>query len=178
MRRAIRERNILFLCVDNAFLSQMAEAVAKYLSPPKIRIFSAGVKPGTIPTQVYRVMEELGISMSGQLSKGLDKVPMSDIDFVVSFGDADKKCAELPATAKVERWSLVNPVRASGGATAALSPFRTVEMKSTDEYSLYSWTIGAMSARAVWSGLPMLLFCYRSLFDESLSVAARNCRYA
>lgn len=124
MRRAIRERNILFLCVDNACLSQMAEAVAKYLSPPKIRIFSAGVKPGTIPTQVYRVMEELGISMSGQLSKGLDKVPTSDIDFVVSFGDADKKCAELPATAKVERWSVVNPVRASGGATAALSPFR------------------------------------------------------
>ncbi len=66
MRRAIRERNILFLCEDNACLSQIAEAMAKHLSPPKIRIFSAGVKPSAIPAHVYKVMHELGISLSGQ----------------------------------------------------------------------------------------------------------------
>jgi arsenate reductase len=124
MGRVVRERNILFLCEDNCCLSQMAEAVAKHLSPPKIRIFSAGVKPGQIPAQVYKVMEELGISMSGQSSKGLDKVPMNDIDLVVSFGDADKKCRELPAKAKVARWSIANPARASGGNAAVLSTFR------------------------------------------------------
>lgn len=51
MRRTIRDRNILFLCEDNASLSQMAEAVAKHLDPPKVKIFSAGVKPTTIPSQ-------------------------------------------------------------------------------------------------------------------------------
>ena len=35
MRRTIRDRNILFLDDDNACLSQMAEAVAKHLHPPK-----------------------------------------------------------------------------------------------------------------------------------------------
>ena len=68
MRRAIRERNVLFLDQDNACSSQMAEAVAKYLGPPKVRIYSAGVTPGTIPMPVRKVMQELGISMLAQKS--------------------------------------------------------------------------------------------------------------
>lgn len=106
MRRAIRERNILFLCEDNAYLSQMAEAVAKHLGPPKTRIFSAGIKPQTIPPHVYHLMEELGISMSGQTPKKLSDVPLNEIDLVVSFGDADKKCGPLPAKTKVEHWPI------------------------------------------------------------------------
>jgi arsenate reductase len=124
MRRAIRERNILFLCEDNSCLSQMAEAVARHLDPPKIRIFSAGVKPAQIPAPVYRVMEELGISMSGQSSKGVNEVPLNEIDLIVSFGDAHNQCGRLPPKAKVERWPIANPARASGGSAAVLSTLR------------------------------------------------------
>jgi arsenate reductase len=124
MKRAIRERNILFLCEDNACLSQIAEAMAKRLSPPKIRIFSAGVKPSTIPAQVYKVMQELGISLSGQSSKGVDKVPLSEIDLVVSFDNADKKYGRLPARAKVERWPVQQPTNANGGDPVTLSTLR------------------------------------------------------
>jgi arsenate reductase (thioredoxin) len=106
MRRAIRERNILFLCEDNACLSQMVEAVAKRLGPPKTRIFSAGIKPRTIRPHVYRLMEELGINISGQAPKTLSDVPLNEIDLVVSFGDADKKCGPLPAKTKVEHWPI------------------------------------------------------------------------
>jgi arsenate reductase len=104
MRRAIRERNILFLCEDNACLSQIAEATAKHLGPPKTRIFSAGVKPTTIPPSVIQAMQELGIDMTGQRSKGLADVPIQDIDLVVSFGDAHKRCSNLPGRVKIESW--------------------------------------------------------------------------
>ena len=124
MRRAIRERNILFLCEDNACLSQIAEAMAKRLSPPKIRIFSAGVKPSAIPAHVYKVMQELGISLTGQSSKGMDQVPLNEIDLVVSFADADKKCGTLPTKAKIERWSVPNPAETRGGEAGALSVLR------------------------------------------------------
>jgi arsenate reductase (thioredoxin) len=124
MRRAIRERNILFLCEDNACLSQIAEAMAKRLSPPKIRIFSAGVKPSTIPAQVYKVMQELGISLSGQSSKGMDQVPLNEIDLVVSFADADKKCSALPAQAKIERWPIPDQTGTEVENTGALSTLR------------------------------------------------------
>ena len=76
MRREIRQRNVLFLDQDNACLSQMAEAVAKHLGPPKVRVFSAGVKPGNIPARVRRVMQELGINMTAQNSKSVDQVPL------------------------------------------------------------------------------------------------------
>ncbi len=109
MRRNINERNILFLCQDNAFLSQIAEASARHLAPPRTRIFSAGIKPGIIPLRVVQAMQELGISMRGQKTKSLDEVPMSEIDLVVSFGEAHKKCANLPGRVRIENWNVPNP---------------------------------------------------------------------
>ena len=106
MRRQILERNVLFLCEDNACLSQMAEAAAKHLAPPRTVIFSAGVKPGVIPSAVVQAMQELGISMKGQKSKSLAEVPIQDIDLVVSFDDAHKRCANLPRGVNIERWPI------------------------------------------------------------------------
>jgi arsenate reductase (thioredoxin) len=60
MMRELLERNILFLCEDNACLSQMAEAAARHLSPPKTKVFSAGVKPSALSAQAVQVMQELG----------------------------------------------------------------------------------------------------------------------
>jgi arsenate reductase len=124
MRRAIRERNVLFLDEDNACLSQMAEAVAKHLGPPKVRVFSAGVTPGSIPAPVRKVMQELGINMAAQNSKGLDKVPLDEIDLVVSFADADKKCAKLPPKAKVEQWAIPASRSPLNNDFAAISSLR------------------------------------------------------
>ena len=113
MRRAIHERNILFLCEDNACLSQMAEAAAKHLAPPRTRIFSAGVKPGRFPAG-DRGDERVGNQHVGQKSKGLADVPINDIDLVVSFGDAHKQCAQLAVDApKSKTGRLLTNSRAS-----------------------------------------------------------------
>jgi arsenate reductase len=109
MRREHIERNILFLCDDNAYFSQIAEAAARHLSPPRTRIFSAGIKPGVISLRLVQAMQELGISMRGQKTKSLDEVPMDEIDLVVSFGDAHKKCATLPGRVKIEDWKVSHP---------------------------------------------------------------------
>ena len=125
MRREIRDRNVLFLDQDNSSLSQMAEAVAKHLGPPKVRIFSAGVTPGKIPAPVRNVMQELGISMSAQNAKGVDQVPLDEIDLVVSFAGADKKCAALPPKAKVEQWLIPASTATQNNDSAAISTLRT-----------------------------------------------------
>ena len=88
---------------------QIAEASAKHMAPPRTRIFSAGIKPSSIPAHVIQAMKELGINMTGQTSKGLADVPMQEIDLVVSFGDAHKKCSNLPGRAKIENWPLKTP---------------------------------------------------------------------
>jgi arsenate reductase (thioredoxin) len=123
MKRIIRQRNLLFLC-DDGCLSQMAEAIANHISPPNASVFSAAVTPGTIPTQAYKVMEELGIRLSGPSAKGLDAVPVNEIDRVISFGDADRRCDRLPPKARIERWSIPNPGLNSGAGVTVLSLFR------------------------------------------------------
>jgi arsenate reductase len=124
MQRRNVERNVLFLCEDNACLSQMAEAAAKHLSPPKTRIFSAGVKPQEIPLRVVQAMQELGISMKGQRSKSLADVPIQDIDLVVSIDDAHKQCANLPGRVRIERWQISAASNRAGDAPSTLSAIR------------------------------------------------------
>ena len=124
MRREIRQRNVLFLDQDNACLSQMAEAVAKHLAPPKVRIFSAGATPGSIPAPVHKVMQELGINMTTQNSKGVDQVPLDEIDLVVSFSGADKKCSALPRKVKVEQWPISSSTSERNNDFAGLSTLR------------------------------------------------------
>ncbi len=124
MRRTKLEKNILFLCEDNACLSLMAESMAKHMSPPKTRVFSAGIRPGRIPPEVRRVLQEIGVELSGSSTKSVDQVPSKDIDLVVSFGDASEQCSSLPSKAKVEKWSIPNPMRASGESSAVLSAYR------------------------------------------------------
>ena len=124
MRREIRQRNVLFLDQDNARLSQMAEAVAKHLGPPKVRVFSAGVTPGNIPAPVRKVMQELGINMSAQNSKSVDQVPLDEIDLIVSFAGADKKCASLPTKANVKQWAIASSRAAQNNDFAGLSTLR------------------------------------------------------
>lgn len=124
MRRTKLEKNILFLCEDNACLSLMAESMAKHMGPPKIRVFSAGIRPGSIPPEVRRVLQEIGVELSGSTTKSMDQIPVNDIDLVVSFGDASEKCGSLPNKAKVERWAIPNPMRVAGETSAVLSAYR------------------------------------------------------
>lgn len=126
MKRESIERNILFLCEDNACLSQIAEAAARHLNPPRTKVYSAGVKPGALSPQTVQAMQELGISMTEQKSKGLSEVPLDEIDLIVSFDDADKRCGNLPRGAKIARWALGSLARkeGAGDARAPLSGLR------------------------------------------------------
>jgi protein-tyrosine-phosphatase len=69
-------------------------------------------------------MKELGINMAGQRSKGLAEIPMQEIDLVVSFGDAHKKCTNLPGRAKIENWPAAEEFGSETGRTPELSVIR------------------------------------------------------
>lgn len=123
MRRTHLEKNILFLAEDNASLSLMAEAMAKHMSPPKTRVFSAGLKSGRIPPEVRRVLQEIGVNLTVS-PKSVKDVPLNEVDLVISFGAAHSKCEKLPRKAKIEEWPVPNPAQAPGGASTALSVYR------------------------------------------------------
>lgn len=65
----------------------MAEAWACYFGEGKVRALSAGSHPfGSIVKDTYAVMDEKGVSLDGQCSKGLRDVSVADMDVVVGMG--------------------------------------------------------------------------------------------
>jgi hypothetical protein len=49
---------------------------------------------------------------------------MDDIDLVVSFGDAHKRCSNLPGRAKIENWPVPKELQEEQARTADLSTLR------------------------------------------------------
>jgi len=116
---------ILFLCTGNSCRSQMAEGFARQSANGRFRFFSAGTEPKGIHPLAVRVMQEAGIDISMQSSKGLDKVPLNDIDQVITLcGDADERCPTLSAKVKRAHWALPDPAATAGSEEEVLPLFR------------------------------------------------------
>ena len=108
-KRFRERRSILFVCVANSCRSQMAEAVAKSLGGGGWEVWSAGSHPsGQVHPLASQLMGELGLSLSGHRSKGLDAVPQRQWDYVVTMGCGDA-CPTVSARRRVD-WAVPDPV--------------------------------------------------------------------
>jgi len=101
---------VLFVCIGNSCRSQMAEAWANRMGKGKVQASSAGSHAlGEITHDTYVVMEEKGISLDGQYSKGLRDVNVPEMDVVVTMG-CEVECP-VPAGFKgrVVEWNVPDP---------------------------------------------------------------------
>lgn len=118
---------ILFLCTGNSCRSQMAEGFARHLAQRGAPIFSAGTDPRGVHPLAVRVMGEIGIDISQQKSKGLDAVPLGQIDRLITLcGDAAESCVTMTGRFSHEHWPLPDPAAAQGSDAEVLPLFRDV----------------------------------------------------
>jgi len=75
---------VLFLCTHNSARSQMAEGLLRHYYGDKYEAYSAGATPTRVNPLAVKVMEELGIDISGQSSKSIEDFRGKDIDVVVT----------------------------------------------------------------------------------------------
>jgi len=100
-------KRILFVCVENANRSQMAEAFARIHGGNAVEALSAGSAPsGRINPKAVRFMAELGYDLGTHASKSLNEVE-GEFDAVVTMGCGDK-CPCVPAKRR-EDWDLPDP---------------------------------------------------------------------
>jgi protein-tyrosine-phosphatase len=98
---------VLFVCVENANRSQIAEAFARQYGGGRVEALSAGSRPsGVINPRARQFMAEIGIDLSAQSSKSLNDVG-GEFDAVVTMGCGDE-CPWLPARRR-EDWALPDP---------------------------------------------------------------------
>ena len=82
----VKPRKVLFVCMGNCVRSQMAEALARHHFPEEIVAESAGIHPlGFIDPTAREAVEECGISMDGQFSKGLHNQAVQESDLIVNM---------------------------------------------------------------------------------------------
>jgi protein-tyrosine-phosphatase len=89
----------------------MAEAIARGLGGDRIVAYSAGLTPtGRIAEGTLSALQRLGYPAAGLASKGLDDVPLEDMDVIVSLVGPDG-LRLLPASLTAHRlaWSLRDP---------------------------------------------------------------------
>lgn len=63
---------ILFLCTGNSARSQIAEAFLRKYAGDRFEAYSAGLKPAGVNPFTIQVLQEVGIDVSYQSSKGVD----------------------------------------------------------------------------------------------------------
>ena len=103
--------NVLFVCVQNAGRSQMAEALLQRAAGGRHEARSAGSNPAVqVHPEVIEVMRELDVELAGRTPHKLDQVDAEWADVVVTMGCGD--ACPIIAGRRYLDWQLDDPAGA------------------------------------------------------------------
>jgi arsenate reductase len=123
----VSKQRVLFLCTHNSARSQMAEGLLRHLAGDRYDAFSAGTEATHVRPLAIRAMAELGIDLSRQESKTLDRYLGEPFDAVVTVCDqAAEACPVFPGAKQRLHWSFPDPSKATGTEEEQLAVYRQV----------------------------------------------------
>jgi len=138
---------VLFLSTSNSARSQMAEAFLRKYGGDRFDAYSAGLEPKGIDPNTERVMEEVGVSLSGQYSKHVQEY-MGKIHFsylITVCHEAEKNCPTVfPGVGQRLHWSFADPSAFTGSDDERLAKFRQV--RDHIEQQVKSWLAAQKTA--------------------------------
>ena len=134
-------RRVLFLCTHNSARSQMAEGLLRALGGSQFDVASAGTEQTRVRPEAIAAMRELGIDISGQTSKTLERFVGETWDDVITVCDsANESCPVFPGARQRRHWSIDDPSGVTGSDEARLAAFRRArdELKRRIEQEILS----------------------------------------
>jgi arsenate reductase len=99
---------IVFVCVENARRSQMAQGFAEAFGQGELKVYSVGSRPfWAIDPLVIEVMMEKGIDLSSKRPKSLNDLPPIEMDYLITMG-CEETCPAV-LTKKIIEWDIPDP---------------------------------------------------------------------
>jgi arsenate reductase len=99
---------VLFVCIQNAGRSQMAEALFNRAAEGRALARSAGSSPASaVHPEVAEAMAEVRIDITAATPKTLSPAVLEGVDFVVGMGCGDA-CPVVPGAQRVD-WDVPDP---------------------------------------------------------------------
>jgi len=118
---------VLVLCTGNSCRSQMAEGFLQEYGQGRIIAASAGVAPSSVNPNAIKVMQEVGIDISGHTSDPVEKYLDEPWDYVITVCDnAKERCPVFPRDVNKLHWPFEDPADATGSVDEVLDLFRRV----------------------------------------------------
>lgn len=103
-------KNILFVCLENAGRSQMAEAFFRKYANEKFNVISAGTTPSSqLNPIVIEVMSEIGIDMRQQSPKKLSNKMIENSSKTINMGCMSKESCPSLFVNDVFDWNISDP---------------------------------------------------------------------
>ncbi|MFH2050794.1 MAG: arsenate reductase ArsC [bacterium] len=119
--------NILVLCTGNSCRSQMAEGFFREYGKEDVVVKSAGLDPSQVNPTAIKVMQEIGIDISGHKSTSLSEYLNDSFDYIITVCDnAAEKCPVFPGGGNRLHWPFEDPHYAEGTEEEKLDFFRKV----------------------------------------------------
>ena len=104
------KKSVLFVCVQNAGRSQMAEGFFKKYAPKEYEGISAGTMPvSEINPLAVEVMREVDIDISGQNSKEITEDMIRNSSKIVNMGCRDKVSCPTLFLQNLLDWNIEDP---------------------------------------------------------------------
>jgi arsenate reductase (thioredoxin) len=106
----VSKKSVLFVCVQNAGRSQMAEGFFKKYAPKEYEGISAGTMPvSEINPHAVEVMSEVNIDISGQKSKEITEDMIRNSSKIVNMGCMDKVSCPTLFLQNLLDWNIEDP---------------------------------------------------------------------
>jgi len=104
-------KKILFVCVENAGRSQIAEGFFRKYAPDGFVAVSAGTKPvDNLNPIAVEAMKEVGIDISQQKSKLISNEMIDESESVVNMGCMDKESCPALFVENIANWEIEDPI--------------------------------------------------------------------
>ena len=128
---------VLILCTGNSCRSQMAEGLISNLFP-NTQVYSAGTKPEKVNPFAVKVMAEMGIDISNNVSNHADEYAHIDFDYVFTVCDNAKEiCPIYPKAKQLVHHSFYDPADSTGTEQEQLKVYVAVRDELGKYFKLF-----------------------------------------